>query len=196
MQEREILSIDPGIYNTGLAHIRVGILPGKGRRKTQYDYVILGTGDCSPLLNDETPLATLRKKGTGYVSHLLDRMFTETELPLFRDFMENQGDFIVVEENDNKYTKLLGPAIVGKLHTRHNRGKIHTVKPLNVWSSIKHAAGWEKGMKVARPQKKKMTRDWLETVFPGQIEHNSDDVNDALMNAIYFSRKISKKQKK
>lgn len=187
----DILSIDPGIRNLGVAHVRATIHPGSGRRKTEYGFEVIATGQCSALVgDDEKPLEMLRAQKTHYLAHLLDRLFVDQELPLYQQFKREHNGIVVVEENDNKYTGSLAPAIVGKLH-RHNFGNIHMVKPQNVWNSMKKQMGWQKGMKVQRKEKKNMTRQFL--LDQNLLRDCSDDVNDAVLNALYFARKANKK---
>lgn len=186
--EHYIYSVDPGIAHS--AHVVVKLVV------TEHDAIpsIESIQDINILRPNETVKELMKKKGSQMMTTLTKRL--EHVSKNYIDFFyKHQNGFahVVIEDNCNNYTKDI-PAIMNSLplltvEEKHLK-PIHVLKPKAVWASMKRDCGWQKGDKVTRSMKKKMTRAYIKKIFRlGDDNELSTDVNDALLNALCFAKK-------
>lgn len=181
-------SVDPGIENTAAVcvniteNFEINII-------SEYEFNLK-----SELDQNVSPKEILRKQKNTYCDYIAKNI---EALDLESEIEEDTKDAIFVfEENDNKYTRHVAPILTGMLSKKDRQ--LFLVKPLNVWSSMKRLCGWKKGDKPNRAEKKLMTRKFIGRYLINAEEENSDDLNDALLNAVYMAKKMGlfKKKKK
>lgn len=199
----KIWSVDPGIINTGQALVCVYRVKSVAtdtpqQKKDKYaDLKVIVKKTKNSTLIERDPISNIKETPAGlmkdsntYISKLVVRFQRDAE---FLDFIEESTELdnaiLLVESNKNKYTKDLAPITVTMACTLvKHRIPVYTVNPMAVFSSMKKALGWEKGEKWDRKTKKKKTREYIKRIFP-DLEKQSDDVNDAILNALYWIKK-------
>lgn len=201
----KIWSVDPGIKNTGQALVcfyrmldENGACQPKSSKKNKYsDLKVFVKKTKNSTLLERDPISNVKetpglllKDSSVYMSKLTVRLQKDAE---FLDFIDECTDLdnavLLVEYNKNKYTKDIAPIVVCMANTLvKHRIPVYTVNPLGVFSSMKTALGWKKGEKWTRAHKKTMTRKYIKRILPDLAEQ-SDDVNDAILNTLYWIKK-------
>lgn len=179
-------SVDPGIENTSAVCLRIDedcnveILHS-------YEFNLKGE-DCE----NENPLDIVKTKKTQYVEHLTEVLHDRGVDEIVKTL--DDDTIFVFEENDNKYTRHIAPILSGMFYKKGRT--IHVVKPVNVWNGMKRGMGWLKGDHTTRPEKKLKTRNFIAKYVENSFEENSDDTNDAILNAMYMAKKLRLFKKK
>lgn len=184
----DIYSVDPGIENMACVRVKV-FTNGMAEIVSSIESVIKEK-------EDETKPGELIKKHKtlypNYISKVIYRnIFTEHGIGP-REFLRDNDPkkLIVLEENDNKYTRHISPALLGMLTTRKPDILIHMVKPKSVYSSMKRDMGWDKTMiGLNREKKKKLTRRFISSRLTDN-NYYSDDINDAVLNALFIAKRL------
>lgn len=190
MESLTFCSADPGVNNSALVFVNI-----------TKDWEITVDADFEFDLKSEednhlNPGEIYKKEKTNYANYLAKSLNSLNLVEEIETHCKKYKDAIFVfEKNDNKYTRFVAPILTGML-SKEGRA-IHLVNPVSVWNSLKRLAGWQKGEKPNRDQKKKMTRRFLSRHLL-EAETNSDDTNDAIFNAVYMAKRMGlfKKKKK
>jgi hypothetical protein len=190
MESLTFCSVDPGVNNSSCVFVKV-YKDYTVEMKDQYEFNLKSEDD-----QNLSPSEILKKEKTGYADYQCKVLMNLNMVEQINNDADPDTIF-VFEENDNKYTRQVAPILTG-LFSKHGR-VLHQVKPISVWSSMKRLTGWKKGDKVNREMKKLMTRRFIAKCLANSEEENSDDTNDAILNAIYMAKKMglfNKRKKK
>lgn len=183
------ISVDPGIENTAISVTEI---------HSDGSVILLDHEESSLRVRDEdknlSPSDILKKYKTNYICFLRLGLNSLSFKEMVHDHNKVRMS-VVLEDNDNKYTRLVSPYLAAKTKYCDD---VHMVKPMNVWNSLKRDMGWIKGQKTTRHQKKQMTRCYISRFLPEAQEEFSDDLNDSILNALYMAKKLGlfKKKKK
>lgn len=202
-----ICSVDPGIRTMASCIVDFVIDDERGK----YSMELVKVSEQTLLVDKtETPSKFMREAGQSYLTQLVERIQGDSSacpnVPLFSDFVgldrnsSGMRKILLLEENDNKYTRYIPPIIASLCRALDDKIEILCAKPKNVWTSTKHDMGWKKGDQVNRAEKKRMTRQFVRELFSLESELSSD-ASDAANNIYYLAKKnkffkVSKRKRK
>lgn len=185
----DIYSVDPGIENMACARVKVF-------RDGMAEIVSSVESEVKEKEDQTKPGELIKKHKTLYSEYLLSPLYYNifNKYHGLRQFIreEDPKKIVVLEENDNKYTKSLTPMLLGMVYSKSkNNIPKHVVKPKSVYSSMKRDMGWDKTMiGLKRDKKKELTRRFVYRRLINNIESISDDVNDCVLNALFIAKRL------
>lgn len=176
--ERFVITLDPGLVQMGIVVLQGGV-------------VLLAT--TQRLIGDDVPTQQWLKGATKSGKILGE--FYKSQTTFFQNLkktvpiIDYKNTLLVLEDNDNRYTKFFSPLAAGVFLNQEgaNPEKVRLVNPLTVWNVMRPRLqtflNIPNKRNISRSDKKKMTVEYCKKKFPeiSQLPV-TDHVCDALLN--------------